>query len=418
MIRSAARADPDADGGNALRVPTRGTVDLGELPRHAARAVRGNSQELDEDLWALLTSGRVEARLAARSVVAATNRPFADGELFSAGEDLGPFHRWAAFEQQTTVAVLDAPSFVSPTGWVIRPPFQLVGSGLLFRHFGIRRPKLAQYAATRVRRSAMELPPLLSLRDPTENNYYHFMCDLLGGRLRIADAAGVTGDRPLLVSAAVAEHRNFASVQRLSDLGDRDVIVQPPDRYVRTPSQPIVHTPRFCAENLHHLQRWLHVPEGDRDATRRLFLVRKEQTGRDIANMAAVAAVADRFGFELVSTEDLTLEAQIELFSQARHVVGVWGSALFNMVWRRNAPMSVLEILPPLIRRPDAYWFYMARALGFRYSYYADESLDDPYVLPDTVREMQQLKRSKRDRFELDVDRLAVLVASMLDEAG
>jgi hypothetical protein len=80
--------------------------------------------------------------------------------------------------------------------------------------------------------------------------------------------------------------------------------------------------------------------------------------------------------------------------------------------------MSVLEILPPLIRRPDAYWFYMARALGFRYSYYADDSLDDPYVLPDTVREMRQLKRSKRDRFHLDVDRLAALVASMLDEAG
>jgi hypothetical protein len=410
--------ESDADGGNALRVPRRDNVRLAALPRHAARAVRGRSQELDEDLWALLTSGRVDEQLAAGAVRTETSRPFADGELFTPGEDLGPFHRWAAFEQQTSVAVLDVPSYVSPTGWVIRPPFQLVGSGLLFRHFGIRRPRLAQYLEVRARRTAIELPPLLSLRDPTENNYYHFMCDLLGGRLRIADAAGVTGDRPLLVSRAVAEHRNFASVRRLSDLGDRDVIVQPPDRYVRTPSQPIVRTPRFCAENLRHLQRWLHVPDGDPGATRRLFLVRKEQTGRDIANMAAVVDVADRYGFELVSTEDMTLEEQIELFSQARHLVGVWGSALFNMVWRRNAPMSVLEILPPLIRRPDAYWFFMARALGFRYSHYADESLDDPYVLPDTVREMQQLKRSKRDRFELDVDRLSGLLASMLDEAG
>lgn len=395
----------------------RGNVRFAAIPRHAARAVRGRSQELDEDLWALLTSGRVDERLREQAIVTRTTRPFADGVLFQPGEDLGPFHRWADMEQEASVSVLDRPSYVSPTGWVIRPPFQLVGRGLLFKHFGVARPKVSQYCSTRLRRSALELPPLVSLRDPTENNYYHLMSDILGGRLRMADEAGLGRDRPLLVSDAVYGHRNFQSLLRITDLGDREVVVQPPGRYVRTPEQPIIQTPRFCSENLYHLQRWLSVPDGDPQARRRLFLVRQAETGRDIANMAAVADVAERFGFELVSTEEMSLEAQIELFSGARHIVGVWGSALFNMVWRRHAPLSVLEILPPLIRRPDAYWFYMARALGFRHYCYTDPSLDDPYVQPSTLPEMQRLKRSKRDRFDLDVDQLARLIETMLDES-
>jgi Glycosyltransferase 61 len=406
----------ESQGGVNLRTPQRGNVRLGSIARHLARAARGNAHELDEDIWALLTSGRVDERLRARAITARTTHPFTDGILFQPGEDLGPFYRWAEMEQEESVSLLDRPSYISPTGWVIQPPFQLVARGLLFKHFGVARPSVRKYCSSRLRRSAESLPPLLSLRDPTENNYYHLMCDILGGRLRMADEAGVGRDRPLLVSDAVHRHRNFQSLLRITDLGDREVIVQPPGRYIRTPNQPIVQTPRFCSENLYHLQRWLAVPEGDRLAQRRLFLVRQARTGRDIANMAAVAEVADRYGFELVSTEEMSLEAQIELFAQTRHIVGVWGSALFNMVWRRSAPLSVLEILPPLIRRPDAYWFYMARALGFRHYYYADKSLNDPYVLPSTQREMQQLKRSKRDRFDIDVDRLARLIETMLGE--
>ena len=410
--------DPDAQGGVVLRSPSRGDVQLRAIPRHGLRALRGDRRELDEDLWALLTSGRVDAELDRQALVSRTTHPFADGVVFEPGADLGPFYRWADFEQHESVSVLDETSYVDPRGWVIRPPFQLVGKGLLFRHFGVRRPSFGQYCRTRLGRRAAAHPPLLSLRDPTERNYYHFMCDILGGRLRMADAAGVGRDRALLVSKAMSTHRNFRSLLRLTDLGDRDVIVQRAGEFVRTPQQTIVETPRFSRDNLLHLQRWLSVPEGDRQADRRLFVVREAATGRNIANTDAVADLARRYGFELVSTEDLSLEEQIELFSQARHVVGIWGSALFNVVWRRNAPLSLLEITPPLTRRPDAYWFYLARALGFRHYYFTHASLDDPYEQPTTVAAMRALKRAKTQPFEVDVDRLGTLVGKMLEEGG
>lgn len=417
-MRTEDSTSSDSQGGVTLRTPSRANLRLRALPRHAARALRHESRELDEDLWALLTSGRVDAELDRNALDARVTFPFADGVVFQPGEDLGPFYRWADYEQVESVAVLDTESYIDPSGWVIRPPFQLVGRGLLFRHFGIARPSFKRYCATRARRSAVSRPPLLSLRDPTENNYYHLMCDILGGRLRLADAAGVGRDRPLLVGEAVHGHRNFRSLLRMTDLGDRPIIVQCRQEFIRTPQQPIVQTPRFSRDNLLHLQQWMSVPEGDPSSRRRVFVSREAESGRNIANLAEVLEVAKRFGFEVVSPETLTLEAQVELFSQARCLAGIWGSALFNMVWRRNAPLSVLEIVPPLTRRPDAYWFYMARALGFRHYACFDKSLNDPYVQPDTREEMRALKARKRESFPVDIDRLTAHIETMVDEAG
>jgi capsular polysaccharide biosynthesis protein len=63
--------------------------------------------------------------------------------------------------------------------------------------------------------------------------------------------------------------------------------------------------------------------------------------------MEAVAAVCHRFGFEVRTTDDLPLDAEIELFATTRVLAAVQGSGLFNMAFRKGAPLSVLEILPP-----------------------------------------------------------------------
>src|SRR5262249_7777469 len=43
-------------------------------------------------------------------------------------------------------------------------------------------------------------------------------------------------------------------------------------------------------------------------------------------------------------TDDLSLQEQIELFQGARYVVGLHGAGLTNIIYRRAAPLALLEL--------------------------------------------------------------------------
>ena len=124
--------------------------------------------------------------------------------------------------------------------------------------------------------------------------------------------------------------------------------------------------------------------------------------------MSEVADVCRRFGFEMLAPGDLPLEQQIESFSQARVVVGVHGSALVNAIFRRNAKLTMVEILPPRLGpeyQPRPWWFYLATVLGHDHElFYADDGSGAALG-----------KAAFRRDFAVDSDRLAAKLAAILD---
>ena len=67
--------------------------------------------------------------------------------------------------------------------------------------------------------------------------------------------------------------------------------------------------------------------------TRRIFVERRVQSYRVLANADALRDIATVYGFEAVSPEKLTLQEQIALFADARHIVGEFSSALHNALF-------------------------------------------------------------------------------------
>ena len=68
---------------------------------------------------------------------------------------------------------------------------------------------------------------------------------------------------------------------------------------------------------------------------RRLWISRQKLNSpkRRVANMAEIAPVLGRYGFEEVNAEDLDLASQIALFAEAEMIAGVHGAGLANMVF-------------------------------------------------------------------------------------
>ncbi|MGC2661448.1 MAG: glycosyltransferase family 61 protein, partial [Bryobacteraceae bacterium] len=86
-----------------------------------------------------------------------------------------------------------------------------------------------------------------------------------------------------------------------------------------------------------------------RQACRRLYVSRSGR--RRIENEDALVAMLDGFGFEFVPDVPRSLNAQIELFAEASHIVSPHGAALSNLIWS-SGNTRVLE-LASAVYSPD-----------------------------------------------------------------
>src|SRR5262249_22453674 len=98
-----------------------------------------------------------------------------------------------------------------------------------------------------------------------------------------------------------------------------------------------------------HVLDLMDVPAGKHDdSTHRVFLTRPHgsRSGRSVLNMHEIEPLLDEYDFEIVDTSQLALDDQIDTFVRTRYLLAVHGAGMTNLIFRRGAPMSVLEIHP------------------------------------------------------------------------
>src|SRR5690242_18647078 len=78
----------------------------------------------------------------------------------------------------------------------------------------------------------------------------------------------------------------------------------------------------------------------------RVFLTRNKTAARTIMNMPEIAKVLRQFEFQIVDTAGMSIDDQIDVFSKTRYLVAIHGAGLTNIIFRRDAPLSVLELCP------------------------------------------------------------------------
>lgn len=84
----------------------------------------------------------------------------------------------------------------------------------------------------------------------------------------------------------------------------------------------------------------------------RRVLVSRARATRPLSNQSELDPVLDELGVEVLVSEDLTLERQIEVFSQAQLVVGAHGAGLHNHVFSRPGT-AVVELFNPRLWTPS-----------------------------------------------------------------
>ncbi len=184
-------------------------------------------------------------------------------------------------------------------------------------------------------------------------NYYHWMLDTLP---RLA-AIGDHDDRPLLVNRDLSgfHHRTLELMgvhpDRLMAPSRAPVLT----RFARLRISGLVSRPRRPDGQMDWMipsvsapaARWVRdrlmagMGRADHRGPRRILISREGSLFRRCENEAAIAAIAARHGFVPVRLEDLTFDAQADLFSGAEIVLGVHGAGFTNMLF---APPGALLI--------------------------------------------------------------------------
>lgn len=131
------------------------------------------------------------------------------------------------------------------------------------------------------------------------------------------------------------------------------------------------HLTYWSAAILHpEYLRWFRervLPPRPSRRNRLVFISRRRANrGRRITNRDEVDSILRRFGFEIHELETYSVEEQVELFHDARVVVGAHGAGLSNVIFSDHG-IDVVELFPIATVYP--HYYYLCKSLGHRYRY-------------------------------------------------
>lgn len=219
-------------------------------------------------------------------------------------------------------------------------------------------------------------------------NYWHFLNDTIGA-LMVLDKLNFDKNIPVIVP------QRALKVQYVKDFFSTEYAKKwnwfflPDDTYVNFESVYIVK----CLSNIkaQFLLSKKIFETSSKSQDRKIFLDRNHAAnGRYILNKDEILPIVKNHGFEVVSTEGMTMFQQETIFKSAKVLMGIHGAGLTNMFFRYPKPCTVLELFPENEYRTHYYW--LAKELGFEYDCISGDRNENGSFLLDKEKFKQFMK--------------------------
>lgn len=289
-------------------------------------------------------------------------------------------------------------------GWGIRfGTRQLIKDSIIYnRLIEAYYPPLLKFLFFK-KRNLKHFPKAVSLHMIAggEKNYWHLFTNILGV-VTLLDKHNFPRDIPLVIPKKLADQKIFKEVVDYSeDLKNRNWVIQE-NEYI------LADQVFFCQRMLNQKDQFarlldlLRIPDADKNVRRKIYVYRNPKRIRFINNDNEIQEVVRRYGFEVLDCDELNFAEQVELFQQCSHIVSIHGAGLTNIVWRRNAPMTILELFPENYVQPTYFWL----AKNFGKTYYA---LTGGKTLPDSSFYLNPEKLEQKLKQILSTENTAVM---------
>jgi hypothetical protein len=203
----------------------------------------------------------------------------------------------------------------------------------------------------------------INLLQGGEDNYWHFLHDLLGQVILSRKHLG--HHLPFLISKRLAGKAYFNQALQMSPvLAEAKWIIRDTE-YYRIKKAWFVQPMPNSNEQFFALRALLQIPEAPPAGNRKIFLTRSTKRIRFLSNKENIENIVKKYDFEIIDTDGLSLQDQVKLFSETRWLIGIHGAGLTNILYRKGTIMSVFELLPGDYLQPHYFW--LAKGMGNQY---------------------------------------------------
>lgn len=223
------------------------------------------------------------------------------------------------------------------------------------RHFG------KTYIYNYLRGVILDVPVAISFLGNMSNNYYHFMMEV-AAKFQLLSNLDIPVDVPLLVDQTVMAIPQMKEVFEVLNSDHRPVIIVMPNQLCMVGKLYIISEPNVIVPNsriagssktenfafdgkaIAYLRDTLISNYGNAVKTgfpSRVFLSRKGCNKRR-CNEDELEPILKKFGFEIIQSEKFSVAQQIQLFSNAEHIIGGSGAAFTNLIFCKAGTIATL----------------------------------------------------------------------------
>lgn len=198
-------------------------------------------------------------------------------------------------------------------------------------------------------------------------NYYHFIIDILGQialfeRLNINEIS-----IPFTLPEEALKIPYVKEVFSKSEtLLSKKWIIQKKGVLISTNEIYIPKAIGYSKENINGVLKILGIQRTGKERNDKIFLTRGKNRNRRLSNSVEIENLAKANGFKLIDTDELSVEDQIDVFSNSALVIGIHGAGLTNIIFRNKLNFHLVEIFPLNYKAPYYYW--ICKELGFQYT--------------------------------------------------
>ncbi len=195
--------------------------------------------------------------------------------------------------------------------------------------------------------------------------YFHFLCDTLPRLMALkSKVAGFTLLLPESCHSFHVELLKYFSIQKIEFYNNTQLLFCP-NLYIPNVTKP---TGNYNKELLLKVKQQFKLNTSQSIGSQKnIYISRKKAARRKLADESEIEKILVSYNFQIICTEDYSMDEKIELFKNCNILISIHGAGLTNMLFMQEHS-KVLEIRLPNDNHNLAY-FTLASDLNLDYYY-------------------------------------------------
>ena len=195
-------------------------------------------------------------------------------------------------------------------------------------------------------------------------HYFHFFADVIN-KLWLFDKYGIDKTTPLIISRGTFQTRHFRYLYQNTVVGSFNWLIQEDTDFIKCKTLVFIKPAPYNVLLWNQTLALFANIKSPVEPYRRLFVVRPSDRARALSNIDTIIPILMHHGFQIIEPGALGFEEQATVFSEARYIISLDGSALTNMIFVAPQKVRILNI--GALYKVTNQFYWLALMLNIKY---------------------------------------------------